>query len=200
MRNVPCNSIGAELDNWDDLRVFLAVARAGSLNGAAPSLKMDPATLSRRIHRLEKRLGATLFVKSSHGYLLTNDGKRVQDEVEVAEGPLIRAIEPGQSDPKGLSGQIKIGAPDGMANFVLPQVTQEIMAENPALEIQIVALPRIFNLSKREADIAVSVARPAAGRLSVKKFPTTNNTWQQRKVTLTEQGHFAMSLISKTID
>ncbi len=69
-----------------------------------------------------------------------------------------------------LSGQIRIGAPDGCANFVLPQVVAAICDANPGLEVQIVALPRVFNLSKREADMAVAVSRPEAGRLTVQKL------------------------------
>jgi DNA-binding transcriptional LysR family regulator len=70
----------------------------------------------------------------------------------------------------GPSGQVRIGAPDGCANYVLPQVCAAIAAENPALEIQIVALPRVFNLSKREADMAIAVSRPQTGRLTVQKI------------------------------
>jgi DNA-binding transcriptional LysR family regulator len=70
----------------------------------------------------------------------------------------------------GLSGQVRIGAPDGCATFVLPQVCARIAAANPGLEIQIVALPRVFNLSKREADMAIAVSRPATGRLPRQKI------------------------------
>ena len=66
------------VENWDDIRVFLAVARAESLSAAAPGLRMDPATLGRRIARLEERLGAALFVKSPQGYALTGRGERLQ--------------------------------------------------------------------------------------------------------------------------
>ena len=69
-----------------------------------------------------------------------------------------------------LSGQIRIGAPDGCATYVLPQVVAAICDDNPGLEVQIVALPRVFNLSKREADMAIAVSRPEAGRLTVQKI------------------------------
>ena len=72
------------MDNWDDMRVFLAVARAESLSGAAPVLKMDPATLGRRIARLECALGATLFLKSPQGYALTDLGARMRDKAAEA--------------------------------------------------------------------------------------------------------------------
>lgn len=62
--------------------------------------------------------------------------------------------------PPGLSGQVRIGAPDGCANFLLPQVCAQIAAEHPEIELQIVALPRVINLSKREADLAIAVSPP----------------------------------------
>lgn len=158
-----------EMQNWDDLRIFLAVARAESLSGAAPVLRMDPATLSRRIARLETALGAALFIKSPQGYQLTDTGARVRDETANAEGALLRALEQAPPDT-GLSGQIRIGAPDGCANFLLPQVVSAIMEDNPALEVQILALPRVVNLSRREADMAITVSPPKTGRLSAQKI------------------------------
>ena len=157
------------MQNWDDLRVFLAVARAESLTGAAPVLRMDPATVSRRIARLEQRMGAALFLKSPQGYRLTETGERVRDEAAQAEGALMRALEQAPAD-HGLTGQIRIGAPDGSANYLLPQVCAAIRAENPGLEVQILALPRVVNLSRREADMAITVSPPEAGRLTVQKI------------------------------
>ncbi len=158
------------MTNWDDMRVFLAVARAESLSGAAPILKMDAATVGRRIARLEDGFGAALFVKSPQGYALTDLGLRLRDRVTDAEEALTLALDEGQGASMGLSGQIRIGAPDGCANFLLPQVCAAIQAENPALEVQILALPRVVNLSKREADMAITVSAPDAGRLTVQKI------------------------------
>ena len=156
--------------NWDDLRVFLAVARAESLSGAAPVLKMDPATLGRRMARLEADVGAVLFVKSPQGYALTDLGSRMMEEAAQAEAALTRATDLGQSPASGIAGQIRIGAPDGCANYLLPQVCAAIQGENPDLEVQILALPRVVNLSRREADMAVTVSPPEAGRLTVQKI------------------------------
>ena len=155
--------------DWDDLRVFLAVARTESLSGAGKSLKLDPATVGRRISRLEDAIGARLFLKSPQGYTLTDQGTGLIAHAESAESALVGARE-ALSGPEGLTGQIRIGAPDGCANYLLPQVLAAICDENPGLEVQIVALPRVFNLSKREADLAIAVSRPEAGRLTVQKL------------------------------
>ena len=157
------------MDNWDDMRVFLTVARAEGLTAAAPILQMDPSTLGRRIARLERSLGAALFVKSPQGYALTDLGERMRDRAAEAEVHLDRALDEGQGSSAALTGQIRIGAPDGAANFVLPQVCAAIQAANPDLEVQILALPRVVNLSRREADMAITVSPPAASRLTVQK-------------------------------
>ena len=155
--------------DWDDLRIFLAVARAESLSGAGRRLKIDAATVGRRIARLEEAVGAALFAKSPQGYALTGAGARLIPHAERAETALEGASE-ALSGPEGLTGQIRLGAPDGCANYLLPQVIARICDANPGLEVQIVALPRVFNLSRREADMAVGVSRPTAGRLTVQKL------------------------------
>lgn len=155
--------------DWDDLRIFLGLARAGSLSAAAPSLRMDAATVGRRVARLEESLGAALFVRSQQGYALTDLGTRLVARAEEAEEAVRLAREEGQGASSGLTGQVRIGAPDGCANYVLPQVAAKLGTENPGLDIQILALPRVVNLSSREADMAITVSPPDAGRLTVQK-------------------------------
>lgn len=156
--------------NWDDTRIFLAVARGESLSAAGRVLRMDAATVGRRVARLEQSLGTALFVKSPGGYALTEAGERLQAHADAAEQAMLAGTQAvvGQSDT--LSGTIRIGAPDGCANYLLPQVCAQIGKENPDLDIQIIALPRVVNLSKREADMAITVSPPTTGRLSVQKL------------------------------
>jgi len=156
--------------HWDDLRIYLAVARTESLSAAGKILRVDPATVGRRIARLEEMLGSPLFGKSPQGYALTDAGQRLLAHAERAEQAMGAAVAELQGQTGTLAGQIRIGAPDGCANFILPQVCAAIMADNPDLDLQIVALPRVFNLSKREADMAIGVSPPNAGRLSVQKI------------------------------
>ncbi len=156
--------------NWDDLKVFLAVARLESLSAAGKALRMDPATVGRRISRLEQALATRLFVKSPQGYALTEAGERLAEHANGAERAVIAALDETRSPPNVLSGTIRIGAPDGVANYLLPQICAAICDDNPALEVQIVALPRVFNLSKREADMAITVSPPETGRLTVQKL------------------------------
>lgn len=155
--------------DWDDLRVFLAVARRESLSAAGRHLKIDPATVGRRIARLEDATRARLFTKTPQGYGLTEDGSRLLLHAQAVETAMEGATDALTGDAT-LTGQIRIGAPDGCANYLLPQVLAKICDGNPGLEVQIVALPRVFNLSKREADMAIAVSRPEAGRLTVQKL------------------------------
>ncbi len=158
------------MSDWDDLRIFLAVARSETLSGAGRVLKIDPATVGRRIARLEEALSARLFAKSPQGYVLTDEGARLIPHAETAEQAMAGAAEELRGSTGALSGQIRIGAPDGCANYLLPQVVAAICDENPELEVQIVALPRVFNLSRREADVAIAVSPPLAGRLTVQRL------------------------------
>jgi len=156
--------------DWDDLRVFLAVARAESLSRAGNILKRDAATVGRRIARLEASIGAPLFTKSPQGYALTDAGGRLLAHAERAEQAVLQGADELAGQAGQLSGQVRIGAPDGCANFLLPQVCTAIVAEHPELELQVVALPRVINLSKREADLAIAVSPPETGRLTVQKI------------------------------
>lgn len=131
---------------------------------------MDPATVGRRVQRLEEDLSARLFTKSPQGYDLTEAGQRLMTHASMMEQSLLAAEAEVIGQSNVLSGSIRIGAPDGSANYLLPQVCAEIVDENPGLEVQIVALPRVFNLSKREADMAVTVSPPQAGRLTVQRI------------------------------
>ncbi|PZO67824.1 MAG: LysR family transcriptional regulator [Paracoccus denitrificans] len=155
--------------DWDDLRVFLAVARDESLSRAGARLGINASTIGRRVQRLETALGRPLFAKTPQGYALTAEGQRLIPHAEAAERATALAAE-ALASPGALSGQLRIGAPDGCANYLLPQVAGELCAAHPGLEIQIVALPRVFNLSRREADMAIAVSPPQTGRAVVQKI------------------------------
>ncbi|KMW56707.1 Transcriptional regulator, LysR family [Candidatus Rhodobacter oscarellae] len=156
--------------DWDDLRVFLAVARGESLSAAGRVLKRDPATVGRRVARLEDALGAALFAKSPQGYGLTEAGARLLAHAERAEQALAEGAHEIAGQGERLAGQVRIGATDGCASFILPQVCAAIAGEHPELELQIVALPRVINLSKREADMAITVSPPPTGRVTTQKI------------------------------
>lgn len=155
--------------DWDDVRIFLGVARGGSLAQAARGLRLDPATLNRRIARLEARAGAALFLKSPRGYALTEAGHRLLPHAE-AMADSARAGIAALAGGEALVGRLRIGAPDGIANHVLPGVLTRIRAAHPGLSLDLVALPRVFDLSRREADLAITISAPRSGRLKVRRL------------------------------
>ncbi|WP_284264968.1 LysR substrate-binding domain-containing protein, partial [Roseicyclus amphidinii] len=108
---------------------------------------------------------------SPQGYALTEAGQRLLPRAEAAEAALAEGqAETAAAGGERLSGTIRIGAPDGCANYLLPQVCAGIGAAHPDLDLQILALPRVVNLSRREADLAITVSQPATQRLRAEKL------------------------------
>jgi DNA-binding transcriptional LysR family regulator len=156
--------------DWDDLRFFLAVARAGRLTVAARRLGADHATVSRRISALEGALKAKLFERRPQGYALTEHGERLLSKAESMETQALAvSSEIGGAD-LALSGTVRIGTPEGFGTLFLAPRTAAFAAQYPDLEIQLIAMPRLLSLSKREADVAVSLAPPKEGRIVARKL------------------------------
>ncbi|MGX1101312.1 LysR family transcriptional regulator [Amorphus sp. MBR-141] len=156
--------------DWNDLRYFLAVARQGRLTVAARMLGVDHATVSRRVNALEQALDTRLFERSPRGYAMTEAGERLLLHAEKIESAAAEMQSEIGGEKLALSGAVRIGAPDGFGSYFLAPRIGALMRRYPGLELQIVAMPRIFSLSKREADIAISLARPREGRLVSRKL------------------------------
>ncbi|PUB17498.1 LysR family transcriptional regulator [Yoonia sediminilitoris] len=143
--------------NADDLLIFLSVARGGSITAASRAMQVDPATIGRKIQRLEDQLGAALFAKSPKGYALTDDGQRllvyaqsIETALRDAEGDFL-----GRQDK--LTGKLRIGAPDGCATFLLPHACARITKAHPDLAIDILTASERFDIHKRDVDVMITV-------------------------------------------
>ncbi len=156
--------------DWDNARIFLAVARTGQMLGAARKLGLDHATVSRRIATLEGALGVKLIERRTNGCALTATGETFLSAAERIETEMLRAQAALSGADVAVSGNVRVGAPDGFGTFVLARHFGALMDEHPGLNVQLVPLPRAFSLAKREADIAVTIDRPVEGRLTVKKL------------------------------
>lgn len=156
--------------NWNDLRYFLAVARAGTLTGAAQNLRTDHTTVSRRIGALEQSLQVRLFDRRPAGYRLTPHGETLLRSAEAMESAAFAAQTGLGDEGQSISGAVRIGAPDGIGSYFLAPRIGGLCRTYPNLEVQLVAMPRIFSLSKREADLAISLSRPTEGRLFARKL------------------------------
>ena len=164
------NSLMSQIFDWDLLQSFLAVARTGRLTVAAKRLGVDHSTLSRRLATLEAALGAKLFDRALSGYSLTHQGEALLARAETMESTAL-AIQSDIGQERGrVSGTVRIGTPDGFGTAFLAPVIHELTAAQPGLHIDLVATPFGFSLSKREADIAISLSRPAEGRVHVRKL------------------------------
>lgn len=177
--------------DWDNLRFFLAVARTGRLTVAAQRLGADHTTVSRRIAALEASLKAKLFERSPQGYNLTEQGERLLAKAESMESQALAiSAEVGGSD-LALSGTVRVGAPDGFGTYFLAPELGILAERHPELTLQLVALPRVFSLSKREADIAVTLEPPTEGRLVSRKLTDYGLRLYAAKDYLDSQGAIA---------
>eukprot|EP01037_Dinobryon_pediforme_P006529 gene6529-6598_t len=160
--------------NWDDLRFFLSVARAGTLTLAASRIKTDHATVSRRITSLETALKTQLFERRPQGYTLTEAGARLLETAENIETQAVTAQNSIGNANLALSGVVRVAAPDGFGTLFLSHRLALLNAQYPDLTIQLVSIPRAVSVSKREADIAIVINPPEEGRLRVKKLTNYN--------------------------
>ncbi|MGG7576393.1 LysR family transcriptional regulator [Rhizobium sp. Nf11,1] len=156
--------------NWDDVRIFLAVARTGQILAASKRLGLNHATLSRRLTSLEDALKTRLFVRRTNGCELTAEGGIFLNAAERMETEMLAAqANLGHTDT-AIAGTVRVGAPDGFGvSFLAPRMGR-LIERHPELKIQLVPVPRSFSLSQREADIAITLERPEQGRLVSSKL------------------------------
>ncbi|WP_206389718.1 LysR family transcriptional regulator [Amnimonas aquatica] len=154
----------APLANWDDLRVFLEVARGGTASAAARRLGVDYTTVARRVRALEEAMGALLFDRSrSNGFSLTQDGQQLVGYAEAMEGAMQAASEAVSGTGGALSGHVRIGCTEAFGiHFVIPEMVA-FQERYPNITIDVLPVPHFVNLSRREADIAITLERPARG-------------------------------------
>lgn len=150
--------------NWDDLKHFLEVARSRKATAAASRLGVDYTTVSRRIRALEQGLGALLFEKSrGSGFVLTPEGHKLLGFAEELESTLQSACEQVSGTGLSLSGTVRIGSTEGFGSFfVVPQLAH-FHRRYPDIAVELVSVPHFLSLSKREADIALTLERPERG-------------------------------------
>lgn len=156
--------------NWDDIRIFLAIARTGQILAAARRLGLNHATVARRLTALEDSLGKRLFDRSTSGCVLTGAGSRFFERAETIETEALAAEADIGGDTPEITGTVRIGAPDGFGVAYLAPRLGELSSAYPDITVQLVPVPRSFSLSRREADIAITVDRPEHGRLVARKL------------------------------
>jgi molybdate transport repressor ModE-like protein len=143
--------------NWDDLRYLLAVARSGSMSGAARELEVNHATVIRRVKNLEELLGTRLFERQGHTYVITPAGQVAFDAAERMEAQSVGVERQVLGQATDLSGRIRVTAPEPMGRTYLLPAIREFNELYPDILIDLSLSMRSYDLGMREADVAFRV-------------------------------------------
>ena len=158
--------------DWDNLRYFLELARTGTLAAAARRTGVEHTTVARRIQALEKQMGAPLFAREAAGHRLTEAGRQLLPAVEAMETAVlgVERHSPANAASSGPTGLVRVGATEGFGTLILAPHLARLTLAHPGLSIDLLAVPRMLHLSRREADIVISLERPKRGAVIVTKL------------------------------
>jgi len=156
--------------DWNDLRFFLELSRKGRLTEVAKALKVDHTTVSRRIAALEQQLDAKLFESTPRGYVLSQAGERLLPQAESMESASASIQNHIGGENSNLTGVVRLGVPEGFGSQFLSRDMPLFQQLHPEIELEFVANDRFVSLSKREADLSITLERPRSGRLISKKL------------------------------
>lgn len=154
---------------WDDARVFLAIARAGTLTGASALLGTGVATISRRIERFERALGLPLFIRHQTGYRLTDEGDTLLSKAEELESAVL-AFQSDASLETEVAGVVRLATAENFANLLIIPSLQNLLSSYPALRLECVTDVAVANLHRRDADLAVRMVKPSHGNVSMRRI------------------------------
>ncbi len=144
--------------DWEDVRYFLALSRSGTLSGAARMLRVNHATVARRVGALEATLGKVLFDRRADGYGLTPNGEAVLD-IAVAMERSALAL-PESLEEKAFHGTVRLTTVGSLANYLLVDRLAMFARQHPGITLEVLTDIRVMSLARREADIALRLGRP----------------------------------------
>ena len=156
--------------DWDDLRRVLAIARAGSLVGAAGALGVDHSTVFRRLNAMERALGTKLFERLPEGYRPTEAGERLVAAAERIEAETLALDRDLAGRDARLHGRLRVTASETLAFRVLTDEIARFRERHPGIQVELVIDNRALDLTRREADVALRAARPSQGDLFGRKL------------------------------
>jgi len=154
--------------DWDDLRIFIAAARAQSFSGAAMQLHLDAATVGRRIARLESGLKSTLVVRTRNGVQLTATGAQLLKVAETAERAMGGVERAARSD--AVAGTVRLSVAEGFGVKLLAPALPSFAAAHPSIRIELAAHAGFLSASRREVDMAITLGSPHAQKLMVESL------------------------------
>jgi len=156
---------------WDDARLFLAIARHGTLSAAAQALGMGVATVSRKLARLEAALAMPLFSHHQNGYQLTADGHALLARAEALEQAGQAFVQTAQQQ-NHVAGTVRLATAENLANPLIIPSLPALRTRHPDVYIEIVSGTQTVNLHRNDADLAVRMHPPENGNLIIKRLGT----------------------------
>jgi DNA-binding transcriptional LysR family regulator len=173
---------------WDDVRFFLAVARAGSLSGAARSLGVGHVTVGRRITLLEKRLGVTLLNRTPDGFATTSAGQAILRECAAMESAAMDLERIVAGRDSLIAGSVRVTTTEVLACQVVAPAIATLRQAHPGLQVDLIVGVRSLDIARRDADVAVRLARPSAPDLICRKLGEMGFTLYASRRYLTRAG------------
>ncbi|MBO9122831.1 MULTISPECIES: LysR family transcriptional regulator [unclassified Rhizobium] len=143
---------------WSDLRLFLAIARLGTLGAAARSLGLTQPTMGRRLRALEAALGQTLFQRTADGFVLTDEGVAVFAHAERIEEEALALQRELAGTASDLTGFLRLSSSDWFGTHLLAPVIAEFSLAYPKVVVELLTDSRLLSLSRREADLVFRIA------------------------------------------
>lgn len=166
--------------SWDDLRLYLAALRAGSLTGAAKALGINQSTASRRLAALETALGARLFDRLREGLEPTPAALDVRPLAEAAEAAMLGFAQAVGGRDEALAGAVRVSVPDAMDSLLVVPELPAFFERYPRIALEVVGTASLANLARREADLALRLMRPAGGELVARRLALlTTGIWSR---------------------
>jgi DNA-binding transcriptional LysR family regulator len=160
--------------NWDDLRIFLAVARSESLSKAGRLLNIDHSTVGRRISALEFTLATPVFEHDRSGYRLNAQGREMLAMVEAMEANVLALADALDDPASGPTGRVRIATMEGIASLYLSEKLVTLKRMHSNLTVELVTSPHDVRISQREADLFLGFFKPTASDLDVRKLGSFN--------------------------
>lgn len=142
---------------WSDIRLFLAIAREGTLGAAARRLGLTQPTMGRRLRVLERAMGHTLFQRTADGFVLTSEGQIVYGHAERMEEEAIALQREISGTESALSGPLRLSCSDWFGLHVLSPILSEFALRHPGVTVELLTDARLLNLSRREADLVFRI-------------------------------------------
>lgn len=156
--------------DWDDLRVFLALVRSGSLSAAARALGVEHTTVARRIDGLERALGVTLFERLPRAWRPTADGAAIAARAEAVEREALAVARAADAAESATVTRLRLSAPPVLASAFLAPRLSPLFDARPDLRLDLVGETATVDLSRREADLALRLSRPRGDDLVARRI------------------------------